>query len=100
MSPAIIYITVKQQDKNMSYTATTVTILRPSGEKETYDLSLGGGEATPEMEATLEQLTKYAAGELHTIREISEVQLFLSSAGYGLSNVILLEALPLHTVEL
>ncbi len=28
------------------YTATTVTILRPSGLTETYDLSLGGGDIT------------------------------------------------------
>ena len=83
----------------MPYTATTVTILRPTGEKETYDLSLGGGEATPEMENTLTLLKQYSAGELHTIREITRAQLFLVSAGYGLSNVILLDASPLHTVQ-
>ena len=83
----------------MSYTATTVTILRPTGKTETYDLSLGGGEPTPDMENTLTLLKQYAAGELRTIREISRAQLFLSSAGYGLSNVILLDVSPLHTVS-
>ena len=80
----------------MNYTVTTVKILRPSGETETYDLSLGGGEPTPEMEQTLDLLIKYATDELHTIALVREAQMFLVTSGYGLSNVILLEASPLR----
>ena len=79
-----------------NYTAVTVTILHPSGEKETHILSLGGGDATPAMENTRNLLEAYASGALNTIVDIREAQGFLVCAGYGLSNIILLDVSPLQ----
>lgn len=68
----------------------------PSGQAHIIDVSFSGG---PESEADRTMhalLTDFAAGDLHTISLIGECQVFLSNAGYGLSNVIVVEVLPLE----
>lgn len=81
------------------FTATTVKVLRPTGLTEEYVLSLGGGDITPDKERQLTLLQLYAASQLHSIELIKQAQSILVCSGYGLSNVILLEASPAFTVE-
>ena len=83
------------------FTAATIKVQRPNGDIEEYAVSFGGGpiaENGDVKEQMHEWLQQYVAGELHHIPTIQKVQTFLLAAGYGFTNVIVVEVGPLQEV--
>ena len=89
--PCLNSFKLRDEPIPVQFTTVTVTIQRPNGDVESYDLSLGGGPITSEKEYIRDLLALYAADATNKIEEIRVAQNFLVCSGYGLSNVILLE---------
>lgn len=83
----------------ITYIAVNVTVMRPSGERENYVLSMNN-KMTDKVIARHENLKAYASGSLHIITAIQDAQSFLVHSGYGLSNVILLDVSELYETSI